>query len=1410
MSIANRHLHGLPAEQWDRLEELARRFEQAWQQGPRPVLEEFLPPDGEERLAGLVELVHIDLEYRLKAGEPARVEDYLSPRFPELAEEPQLVLGLVTAEYELRRRTEPNLVPEDYVCRFPQYHNELAAWLATQLETIPDQGRDQSQDEAHRASPITLAIPGYQFLEELGRGGMGVVLRARDLTLGRHLAVKLLLGQAGDHPELEQRFLEEAQVMGQLQHPGVPAVHQLGRLADGRPFFSMKLVRGQTLAELLAQRRSAGDELPRFLDIFGQVCQTLGYAHSRGILHRDLKPANIMVGAFGEVQVMDWGLAKVLTRPGTGSEAAQPISTIFTVRTSASGLESQPGMVAGTLAYMAPEQARGEVDSLDERADVFGLGALLCEVLTGQPPYRGSPETVRWQATHADLEDALTRLQANGADAELLALARDCLAKERESRPRDAGGVADRLTAYQRGVQERLRQAELAQVRAVEDRKRRRVQMGLAVTVLLLLLAGVSGAWLFQQQRHKADSAAEQAMARSRLLLEQATAAQQLDLARFQQALDEAHKAEQLAVTGGASDAVKQQTAALARYIDSEKESARRDQRLLAALLEVRGPREGPKFVTDERGLLMQLPEPSAEEQFASAFRTWGVDADQPVETVLAQLKDRPRTVLVEVIAALDEWASERRQQGLPAARWRHLTDVAQALDTPDSKRRELRDILARGRLPRERALGMLAVLLRPVPIPFDVGLGQDRGRLRQLAAEMDAAREPVLGLLTLARALRVAGEEAQAEHLLRKALRSRSKEVVLYHLLAQLLESQTPPRWGQALECHVALRALRPDLGEPLAYALIQVGRVAEGLALYQDLATDIPSNPWVHSRRGYALGIQHRDREAEAAYRQAIGLKPDDPTAHNNLGNALHSQGRFKEAEAACRQAIRLNPDYHLAHINLGNALHSQGRFKEAEAAYRQAIRLNPDYPDARLNLGLALHSQSLYMEAEQEHRQAIRLKPDYSEAHNNLGNALAGQGRFKEAEEVYRQAIRLKSDYSETHSNLGNALAGQRRFEEAEAAYRQAIRLKPNDPETHNNLGNALSNQGRFKEAEAAYRQAIQLKPDDPETHSNLGNALSSQGRFKEAEAAYRQAIRLKPNDPETHSNLGNALSSQDRFKEAEAAYRQAIQLKPDYPEAHINLGLTLHGQDRFKEAEATYRQAIRLKPDYPKAHFNLGGALRDQGRFAESLEALRQGHALGSKLPGWRYPSDLWVGEAERLIDLDAKLPAVLAGDAKPASTAERLEFASLCRNPSKRLHAAAARFAADAFAAEPKLADNLAVPFRYNAACSAALAAAGEAEDARKLTDKEKANLRQQALKWLRADLTLYARLAQGDDPKARQTVRARLLSWQNDADFTSVRGQEALDKLTEAERDAWRKLWADVAALLGTAAGAPK
>jgi hypothetical protein len=212
--------------------------------------------------------------------------------------------------------------------------------------------------------------------------------------------------------------------------------------------------------------------------------------------------------------------------------------------------------------------------------------------------------------------------------------------------------------------------------------------------------------------------------------------------------------------------------------------------------------------------------------------------------------------------------------------------------------------------------------------------------------------------------------------------------------------------------------------------------------------------------------------------------------------------------------------------------------------------------------------------------------------------------------------------------------------------------------------------------------------------------------------------------------------------------------------------------------------------------------LGLALKSQGRFREALGSYRQGHELGSKRPGWGYPSADWISECRRLLVLDRLLRRILAGEAEPANATEGLELAWLCQQPYKRLHRTGVRLAADAFAAEPQLANDLRQQQRYNAACSAALAAAGQAEDAKTLPDKLVSALRQQALRWLRADLALYARLAEQDNPAMKKVVGQRLTHWQQDADLASVRDKDALARLPADERAAWRRLWAEVKHLL--------
>ena len=354
-----------------------------------------------------------------------------------------------------------------------------------------------------------VAPPGYELLEEVGRGGMGVVYRARELTLNRDIALKILRDRYPANSTVARRFVEEAAITGQLQHPGIPPVHHVGTLPDGRPFLAMKLIRGSTLEDLLKERATPAEDRGRLLAVFEQVCHAVGYAHAHQVIHRDLKPANVMVGNYGEVQVMDWGLAKTLTaeRPASRSSPTEVDETLGTEIRSVRDQDShtQAGSVLGTPAFMPPEQAGGEIDRIDARSDVFGLGAMLSVILTGQPPYTGKDsEAVRLMAIRGQLAECLARLDDCGAEPGLVALCKRCLAMEPADRPVDAGEVAKAVAGLRAKSEERAKRAEIerarAEVAAAEQRKRRKMQAALGLAFTALLVLGCAFAWWQDRQ----------------------------------------------------------------------------------------------------------------------------------------------------------------------------------------------------------------------------------------------------------------------------------------------------------------------------------------------------------------------------------------------------------------------------------------------------------------------------------------------------------------------------------------------------------------------------------------------------------------------------------------------------------------------------------------------------------------------------------------------------------------------------------------------------------------------------------------------------------------------------------------------------------------------------------------------
>jgi len=1130
------------------------------------------------------------------------------------------------------------------------------------------------QDES---VPVLRPIEGrtetgkYQLQGEIARGGVGVVLKGHDTELGRDVAFKVIREEHEDNPDVIHRFVEEAQIGGQLQHPGVVPVYDLG-LREGRPFFTMKLVKGRTLAKLLEERVETRRGL---LAIFEAVCQTMAYAHTRGVIHRDLKPANVMVGAFGEVHVVDWGMGKVLKSGGVEDErrAIQARTTVIaTIRSEPGSVGSQSlvGSVIGTPAYMPPEQAMGEIDRMDERSDVFSLGAILAEILTGQPPYPGTGVEVLQRAAQGDLEPCRRRIAECDADDELKAIANQCLIAAPEARPRDGGEVQARIGAYLAGLEEKARAAQVEaaeeRIRVVEAKRKQRLTLALAASIVLTFVLG-GGGWWWIRNREQTRAAARREQFQTLVL----AAGRATDPAA---ALAATARARDVLAPGG----VAMPATALADLTRIETEAkAARDRAILAtenaALLTKLQALRGPG--ADDERFVIDWPE--TDRRYGAVFREVGLAPDAgTVEEAAAALAARGETDALA--GALDDWTFARRE-AKNADGARRLADVATRLDG-DGTRAKLR-------------AGML--------------LG-DLAALEELAAAVDPAATEPQTLHLLGESLRRLASPETAHAFYRKAYDAHPGDFFLAHGLARasfLAVSQV-----DALRSYLVAYALRPDdyvASVELAQQYINAREYDRAEAFLRDFLAAKPDDAVLHAELGLVLQNRGSTHDAEAEFQEAIRLDGEQAWCRRMYANFLGIVGRPAEAVEQAQRSVELAPDLADAHGMLGWSLLRQRRVAEALGSFQRALELGPRNQGAWCGVVLALGASGRTADALAKSRAMLAEFPHDVNMQRAGAQQLIAFGKPDAALELLRAALAEAeakprpdpSQLASLHLLAANAHEARGEAEAASAERRHALATAPTEVSVHMEIGGLLMRRGKVEEAIPVLQRVVVLEPRHFEGRRMLASALAMSGRQAEALPHQEKAAEIDPTHALAHGAVAEALLALGRAKEALPWADRAVELGPDVPNVHFAraavldaLGrneealeeiskpqvilpppiLALSGRlkgklGRREEAIKELNAALQLAPTYYPALETLAGLLLDENRTEQALAVVERGVAAAPEYAGSHFQLaivlqrlgrlDRAESEFQRGLEIDNSIGARLLAAELPAVRGE---------------------------------------------------------------------------------------------------------------------------------------------------------
>jgi tetratricopeptide (TPR) repeat protein len=992
------------------------------------------------------------------------------------------------------------------------------------------------------------SVPGYAILEVLGRGGMGVVYKALQASLNRLVALKMI--RSGPLADLEElaRFRQEAEAVARLQHPNVVQIYEVGE-HGGHPFLALEFVEGGSLAARLAGTPQPARQAAELVETLARAIHD---AHGRGIVHRDLKPANVLLTRDGTPKISDFGLAKRLD-----VEAGRTPS----------------GAVLGTPSYMAPEQARGKSREVGPLADVYALGAVLYELLTGRPPFRGETAADTLLQVLSEEPVSPSRLQPKvPRDLETICL--KCLQKDPRRRYASALDLAEDLRRFQAREPIRGRPVGPGE-RALKWVRRHPAWGGLGSLTLLTGAVLVAGALLYQRQQTH--------LARQDAAIAQKDAAMaQKDAAVARQELNERLRLEGLQTT--VRDQIQQGRAALAKpdWPDARLHlrSARDQCAAEPALAELKAEAERLLGQVDRQLADQERYERFLRRRYEALFHATLFAGNIDLARNLEQTRSAARDALA-LFGVRDD------SDGPPTVQSTSYGDDVKAEITAGCY--ELLLVLAEAEA-------------QPLP-----GQGAEEHRHQAGEALRTLDRAATLGLSTRTYHVRRAlyldqvGDEAGAEE-----ERRRAADQPLATALDYFLVGDEQFRHGNPVEALPAFQKaldLQPDqilAHYYLAVCCLRLGRLDEA---EENLTISVGLRPdflWAYLLRGFThgelgararAGARREDADfhfqaADADFQKALDLGPDDLARyglHVNRAAVRVRRGEFTRAEADLREAIRLKPKQYEAYVNLAQAYQQQHRLDEAAAQLDEAVRLEPTLPDL-YDSRARLHLQRNDPEAAgRDFERVIELKPAnavlLAAAHVERGLILGRAGKHQEALAAFDAAVQALT---------GDILTGR-----AGATGPRAVSLLAR---AHGGRGDTLlrlaeeaadapTRRERYEEALRAFDRYLRLDKPTAAAYRARGGARAKLGDYLGAADDYTLALDLE-SDPATRLARGWAYVFGEAPKAGLRDFEEVLRADPDSGEAYGGRAYVRVKTGQWRDAVADADQAARRGAKDPR--------------------------------------------------------------------------------------------------------------------------------------------------------------------------------------------------------------------------------